>query len=108
VEPVDLAVIDASFISLKTILPSVLKLIREGALVVALVKPQFEVEKGTIGQGGVVRDPEQHRQVLATLEAFGRDLGVAVLGRCASPLTGPAGNREFFLWLRKPGEGQAE
>ena len=101
-DPIDLAVIDASFISLKVVLPPVLRLIRDGALVVALVKPQFEVAKGEVGPGGVVRDPEQHRQVLVTLEKFCREWRLAILGCCESPLLGAAGNKEFFLCLRKP------
>lgn len=103
-EGIDIAVIDASFISLKLIIPPVLKLIKGGAVLLALVKPQFEVGKGEVGKRGVVRDPELHRRVLADIDAFCRGLGLAVLGSCESLLTGPAGNREFFLCLRKPTE----
>ena len=99
---IDLAVIDVSFISLKLVIPPVLKLLKAGALLVALVKPQFEVEKDEVGDHGVVRDPALHRRVLAEIEAFGRGLGLTLLGSCDSPLTGPAGNREFFVCLRKP------
>jgi len=99
---IDLAVIDCSFISLKLVIPPVLNLLTAGALIVALVKPQFEVEKDEVGDHGVVRDPELHRRVLAEIEAFGRDLGLTFLGVCDSPLTGPAGNREFFIAIRKP------
>ena len=101
-EPIDLAVIDASFISLRLVLPPVVRLIRQGAEVLALVKPQFEVGRGDVGKHGVVRDPALHEQVLLGLEAFCRQLGLDVLARCSSPITGPAGNREFFLCLRKP------
>jgi 23S rRNA (cytidine1920-2'-O)/16S rRNA (cytidine1409-2'-O)-methyltransferase len=101
---IDLAVIDASFISLKLVIPPVLKLLKAGALLVALVKPQFEVGRDEVGNHGVVRDPALHRRVLAEIEAFGRGLGLTVLGSCDSPLTGPAGNREFFICLRKPPE----
>jgi len=101
-EGIDIAVIDVSFISLKLVLPPVLNLIKCGAILVALVKPQFEVGKGEVGKRGVVRDPELHRRVLEEIEAFCRELGVEVLGRCDSPLAGPAGNREFFICLRKP------
>lgn len=107
-EGIDIAVIDASFISLKLIIPPVLKLIKGGAVLIALVKPQFEVGKGEVGKRGVVRDPELHRRVLAGIEDFCRGLGLTVLGSCESPLTGPAGNREFFLCLRKPPEGAAD
>ena len=102
---IDLAVIDASFISLTRVIPPVLGLIKAGALMVALIKPQFEAEKGEIGEHGVVRDPEVHRRVLADLEGFCRELGLLVLGTCESPLTGPAGNREFFICARKPLQG---
>jgi 23S rRNA (cytidine1920-2'-O)/16S rRNA (cytidine1409-2'-O)-methyltransferase len=102
---IDLAVLDASFISLKVIIPAVLRLIKSGALLVALIKPQFEVEKGEVGSRGVVREPALHQRVLAEIEAFCRGLGLTVLGTCESPLTGPAGNREFFICLRKPLDG---
>jgi 23S rRNA (cytidine1920-2'-O)/16S rRNA (cytidine1409-2'-O)-methyltransferase len=101
-EPIDMAVIDASFISLKLVLPKVMELIRDGAVILALVKPQFEVGKGEVGKHGVVRDPALHERVLAELEVFSREIGLAVLDRCPSPITGPEGNREFFLCLRKP------
>jgi 23S rRNA (cytidine1920-2'-O)/16S rRNA (cytidine1409-2'-O)-methyltransferase len=98
---IDLVVFDASFISLKLVIPPVLRLIKDGALLIALIKPQFEVEKGEVGNHGVVRDPALHQRVLAEMEAFCRSFGLAVLGSCESPLTGPAGNREFFLCLKK-------
>ncbi|MEW6334415.1 MAG: TlyA family RNA methyltransferase [Thermodesulfobacteriota bacterium] len=101
-DDIDLAVMDASFVSLKLIIPAVLPLIRGGALLVALVKPQFEVERGEVERGGVVREPELHRRVLAEIEGFCIHLGLAVLGSCQSPLKGPAGNREFFICLQKP------
>ena len=105
-EAIDIAVIDASFISLRLVIPPVLKLIDAGATVLALVKPQFEVGKGEVGKHGVVRDPALHERVLAETAAFCRELGLEVLGSCASPITGPAGNREFFLHLRKPRQGE--
>ncbi len=98
----DLAVIDVSFISLRLVIPPVVKLIREGAIIIALVKPQFEAGKDEVGEHGVVRDPELHRRILAEVEAFCREIGLVVLGSCESPLTGPAGNKEFFICLRKP------
>ena len=100
-DKIDIAAIDASFISLKLVIPPVLNLIKDGALLVALVKPQFEVGKDEVGNRGVVRDPALHRRVLAEIEAFGRGLGLAILGSCDSPLKGPAGNREFFIAFRK-------
>ncbi len=99
---IDLAVIDVSFISLRLVIPPVVKLIREGAIIIALVKPQFEAGRDEVGDHGVVRDPELHRRILAEVERFCREIGLVVLGSCESPLTGPAGNKEFFICLRKP------
>ncbi len=99
---VGIAVIDASFISLRLVIPPVVKLIGAGAAILALVKPQFEVGKGEVGKRGVVRDPALHERVLAETASFCREMGLEVLGSCTSPITGPAGNREFFLHLRKP------
>jgi len=98
-EPVDLATIDASFISLRLVLPAVQRLLGPGRTIIALVKPQFEVGRGNVGKGGVVRDPAQHAQVLDDLEAFATAQGLTVRARHESPIHGPAGNREFFLVL---------
>ena len=88
-EPVDLVVCDASFISLKLILPAPLALTRPGAVLVALVKPQFEVGKGQVGKGGVVRDSSHHRAVVARVARFAVLHGWHVRGVTASPLKGP-------------------
>jgi len=101
-EPIDLATIDASFISLRLVLPAVQRLLAPGRTILALVKPQFEVGRGNVGKGGVVRDPALHAAVLDELEAFARDVGLTVRARHTSPILGPAGNREFFLALTKP------
>ena len=147
---IDIAVIDASFISLRLVIPPVLRLIKDAAakstksvtpakagvhndlhsidsrfrgndkteqdptyegiennaVILALVKPQFEVGKGEVGWRGVVRDPALHERVLAETASFCRELGLDVLESCASPLTGPAGNREFFLYMKKPQGGR--
>ncbi|MDX2169795.1 MAG: TlyA family RNA methyltransferase [Deltaproteobacteria bacterium] len=103
----DLAVVDVSFISLELVLPKLLELLPPGALIVALVKPQFEVGKGQVGGGGVVRDPVQHAAVLARIREVAARLGFTVVGECESPIQGPKGNREFFLALRCPAAGQA-
>jgi 23S rRNA (cytidine1920-2'-O)/16S rRNA (cytidine1409-2'-O)-methyltransferase len=101
-EPVDLVVCDASFISLRTILPAPLALTRPGARLVALIKPQFEVGKGRVGKGGVVRDPALHEQVCAGIRAWlGEQAGWSVDGVVPSPLTGPAGNVEFLIGARR-------
>jgi 23S rRNA (cytidine1920-2'-O)/16S rRNA (cytidine1409-2'-O)-methyltransferase len=100
----DLAVIDASFISLNLVLPPTLALLKRPAEVVALVKPQFEVGKGAVGKGGIVRDPKQHNEVLARMEALAAELGAGLLGICESPIQGADGNREFLMGLRFTGE----
>lgn len=96
----DLAVIDASFISLNLVLPPTLALLKRPAEVVALVKPQFEVGKGAVGKGGIVRDPKLHDEVLRNMEALAAELGAELLGICDSPITGADGNREFLMGLR--------
>ena len=101
--PADLAVIDVSFISLRLVLPRVRELLSPPGDVVALVKPQFEVGKGAVGKGGVVRDPDQHRQVLIDLRKFADDTGYEVGGEIPSPILGAKGNREFLLFLRRRG-----
>ncbi|MBJ6727477.1 TlyA family RNA methyltransferase [Geomesophilobacter sediminis] len=98
----DLAVIDASFISLDKVLPPTLRLIRDGGEVVALIKPQFEVGRGQVGKGGVVRDEKKHAEVVDSVSELARGLGLEVLGVCESPITGPKGNKEFLIHLRKP------
>lgn len=96
----DLAVIDASFISLHLVLPPTLVLLARPAEVVALVKPQFEVGKGAVGKGGIVRDPKLHDEVLQRMETLAAELGAELLGICDSPITGADGNREFLMGLR--------
>ena len=104
-EPCDLAVIDVSFISLRLVLVPALSLLRAGGQVVALVKPQFEVGRGRVGKGGVVRDPDLWREVLAGLVEYAAAAGHAVTGWCESPIAGADGNREFFLHIVKGGAG---
>jgi 23S rRNA (cytidine1920-2'-O)/16S rRNA (cytidine1409-2'-O)-methyltransferase len=97
-EPVDLVVCDASFISLRLVLPAALALTRPQARLVALIKPQFEVGKGEVGKGGVVRDPAAHERVCREIERWLGGLpGWSVDGIVESPVTGPAGNREFLI-----------
>ena len=99
----DLIVCDASFISLKKILPASLMLAPAGAFLIALIKPQFEVGKGRVGKGGIVRDPAMHRQVIKDIERFlQQDMGWRHIGTCASPIDGPDGNREFLIVGQKP------
>ena len=96
----ELAVIDTSFISLEKVLPATLALLKPGSDVVALIKPQFEVGKGQVGKGGVVRDPKQHLQVVEKIKLLAAELGCQVVDVCESPLLGPKGNREFLIHLR--------
>jgi 23S rRNA (cytidine1920-2'-O)/16S rRNA (cytidine1409-2'-O)-methyltransferase len=97
-EPVDLVVCDASFISLRLVLPAALALARPGGVLIALIKPQFEVGKGEVGKGGVVRDQALHRRVCDdTSRWLESELGWCVAGITPSPITGPKGNREFLV-----------
>jgi 23S rRNA (cytidine1920-2'-O)/16S rRNA (cytidine1409-2'-O)-methyltransferase len=96
----ELAVIDASFISLEKVLPATLPLLQPGSDIIALIKPQFEVGKGLVGKGGVVRDPKQHIQVVEKIKLMATELGCQVVEVCESPLLGPKGNREFLIHLR--------
>ncbi len=101
-EPIDLIVCDASFIGLETLLPAPLALAAPRATLVALIKPQFEVGKGKVGKGGVVRDPALHREVCERVRAWIDGLaGWRALGVTESPIAGPEGNREFLLGAEK-------
>ncbi len=108
-EPVELIVCDASFISLETILPAPLALTAPEARLVALVKPQFEVGKGQVGKGGVVRDPALHQEVCERIRAWLAGLpDWRVLGVAESPVLGAEGNREFLIAARRTAAGSAE
>jgi 23S rRNA (cytidine1920-2'-O)/16S rRNA (cytidine1409-2'-O)-methyltransferase len=96
-EPVDIIVCDASFIGLAKVLDAALDFAKPGGRLIALVKPQFEAERGEIGKGGVVRDPAVHERVCAAAEEWVRSRGWTVVGLTESPITGPEGNREFLL-----------
>lgn len=98
-EPLDLAVIDAAFISLQLLLPPLLPLFAREIAIIALIKPQFEVGKGLVGKGGVVTDPELHQQVIEKITTFALGLGLASRGTVASPILGPKGNTEFLTYL---------
>jgi len=102
--PVDLVTIDASFISLKLVIPAALRWLKPGGILLALIKPQFEAGRERVGKGGVVRDPVAHREVVEEIERFCRDEGLDVRGTCESSLPGPAGNREFFILASAPSE----
>ncbi len=100
-EAPDMVVCDASFIGLETVLPAALALAKPGAVVVALIKPQFEVGKDRVGKGGVVREPELHAEVRARIAQWLPRIGWTVFGEDESPIQGPEGNREFLIAARK-------
>jgi 23S rRNA (cytidine1920-2'-O)/16S rRNA (cytidine1409-2'-O)-methyltransferase len=99
-EPVSLATVDVSFIGLGLVLPRVAALLAPGGQAVCLIKPQFEVAKGQVGKGGVVRDPALHRAAIVRVIDGAAAAGLAASGLVRSPITGPAGNVEFLVWLR--------
>ncbi len=104
-EPVALVTVDASFISLKILLPVIKGWFPDGGgQVIALIKPQFEAGRREVSRGsGVIRDPEVHRQVLGEILAYAGEQGYGLLGLVRSPLQGPKGNVEFLAWLGYPG-----
>lgn len=101
--PADVMVGDLSFISLRLVLPALAECLVDGADLLPMVKPQFEVGKERLGSGGVVRSPELRAEVVGDVARAARDLGLSVRGVVASPLPGPSGNVEYFLWLVKDG-----
>ena len=100
-DPVDVVVADLSFISLQLVLPALVAAARPDADLVLMVKPQFEVGRELLGTGGVVRDPALRAGAVRTVAGAAYTLGLGVAGVTASPLPGPAGNVEYFLWLRR-------
>jgi 23S rRNA (cytidine1920-2'-O)/16S rRNA (cytidine1409-2'-O)-methyltransferase len=105
--PVDLTVADLSFIPLALVLPALVACTTPDGDLVPMVKPQFEVGRDRVGAGGVVRDPVLRAEAVAAVAAAAAQLGLGAAGVVASPLPGPSGNVEYFLWLR-PGAPQAE
>jgi 23S rRNA (cytidine1920-2'-O)/16S rRNA (cytidine1409-2'-O)-methyltransferase len=101
-DAVDLVVIDVAFISLRLILPAVVRIGRPGTTIVALVKPQFEVEPARVAKGGVVRDPLARREAVDMIRAAMRTEGWCARGEIESPITGPAGNHEYLLGAQIP------
>ncbi|HEY2272081.1 MAG TPA: TlyA family RNA methyltransferase [Jatrophihabitantaceae bacterium] len=99
--PAELTVADLSFISLRVVLPALVACTDPGGDLLPMVKPQFEVGKQRLGSGGVVRDPELHAESVTGVAGAARELDWRVAGVCASPLPGPSGNVEFFLWLQQ-------
>ena len=99
--PPEVVTADLSFISLTQVLPALVRCAAEDADLVLMVKPQFEVGRKLVGSGGVVRDPDLRAGAVAAVARAGLDLGLGVRGVTASPLPGPSGNVEYFLWLRR-------
>ena len=109
-EPVDLATIDLSFISLEKVVPNVAKLVKPGGKLICLVKPQFEVGRAQVGKGGLVKDPLLHARVLGRFISWAIEWGGEERGKCEkrlrlgglipSPILGASGNREFFVLLK--------
>jgi 23S rRNA (cytidine1920-2'-O)/16S rRNA (cytidine1409-2'-O)-methyltransferase len=100
-EPVDLAVIDVSFISLDKVIPKAREFLNKCGCILALIKPQFEVGRGQVGKGGIVRDPEKHKMVIEKIKTFIDGLGLDVKGVFESPIKGTKGNREFWIFCHK-------
>jgi 23S rRNA (cytidine1920-2'-O)/16S rRNA (cytidine1409-2'-O)-methyltransferase len=99
--PIHGAVIDVSFISLRQVVPPVSDLLLYHAFIIALIKPQFEVGKGQVGKGGVVRDPKLHNEVIDSLSTFFQESNWTVQGHIPSPILGPKGNLEFLIYLTR-------
>jgi 23S rRNA (cytidine1920-2'-O)/16S rRNA (cytidine1409-2'-O)-methyltransferase len=102
-EPIELATLDLSFISLTLVLPKILEFLSPGGEILALVKPQFEVGQGQVGRGGVVRDPGLQQAAVQRVAAAAASLGLQVSPAFPSPLKGPKGNQEYFLYLIRQG-----
>ncbi|OGL47815.1 MAG: hypothetical protein A2W05_08430 [Candidatus Schekmanbacteria bacterium RBG_16_38_10] len=100
-EKIDLAVIDVSFISLTKVIPKVLEFLKRSGVIIALIKPQFEVGKGEVGKGGIVKSREKHREVLLKMVEFAIANNLFVKGIIKSPILGQKGNKEFFFYLSK-------
>ena len=100
-EDIDLAVVDTSFISLIKVLPKVVTFLKKDAGIIALIKPQFEVEKGQVGKGGIVKDPIKHRQVVEKIKSFASLHNLDDMGIVESPISGADGNKEFLIYLVK-------
>ena len=99
---IDICVIDVSFISLTLILPNAFQLLTSGGVILALIKPQFELARAEVGRGGVVRSAELHAKAQQKIVGFAQTLDAEVVGLVASSIAGMDGNREFFICLRKP------
>lgn len=102
-EPVGIATVDVSFISVRKILPALCPILEPGADLLVLVKPQFEVGRGQVGKGGIVRDPEAQSGAVEAVARSGVSHGLSLLGTCPAVITGKQGNQEHFVWFRAGG-----
>lgn len=100
-EKFDLIVMDVSFISITKILPALITLLKDGGKIISLIKPQFEVGKGEVGKGGIVRDPQKHKLVTEKIKDFANEIGLKDLGLIDSPILGAEGNKEFLALFEK-------
>jgi 23S rRNA (cytidine1920-2'-O)/16S rRNA (cytidine1409-2'-O)-methyltransferase len=100
-EQPDLSTIDVSFISLKVVLPPILRLLKDEARILALIKPQFEAAREEVGKNGVIKDSSIHDRVIEEISEFCKSINLEDLRTCASSVLGPAGNKEFFILARK-------
>ncbi|MCD6266768.1 MAG: TlyA family RNA methyltransferase [Deltaproteobacteria bacterium] len=107
-EHMDGAVIDTSFISLRTVVPATLKHLEQDSFILALIKPQFEAAKAMVEKGGVIRDKDLQKGIVNDLIAFFKESGLTVHGTFESPIRGVKGNREFFIYLKYPDEKQGD
>jgi 23S rRNA (cytidine1920-2'-O)/16S rRNA (cytidine1409-2'-O)-methyltransferase len=100
-ERFDIAVMDVAFISATKVMPAIVPLLTTGGSFIVLIKPQFEVGRGEVGKGGIVREPEKHERVIAEVHRAAEDLGLKVCGLIQSPIQGADGNIEFLAWYQK-------
>ncbi len=100
-EPIDIVTVDCSFISLKLVLKGIIPILSNNTKLICLIKPQFEVQKGEVGKGGVIKDPKKHEKVLREIYDFARKQELTIIGLIASPVKGPKGNKEFFCYMIK-------
>ena len=100
----DFCCADVSFIYLTKVLPPAVPLLKDGARIVCLVKPQFEAGREHVGKNGIVRDPQVQEETVRRIAAFGEEIGLSAVGRTDSPILGSKGNREFLLYFIKDGE----
>jgi 23S rRNA (cytidine1920-2'-O)/16S rRNA (cytidine1409-2'-O)-methyltransferase len=101
----DLAVMDVSFISVTKILPAIVPLLKENGKIIVLIKPQFEVGKGEVGKGGIVREAEKHERVVKEVNGFAEQIALANKGLIESPILGAEGNKEFLAMYERAAPG---